>query len=296
MITSYGLIAALSLLSLLLGAGLYLHARKIPYAAIIRFGALSVPLALIFSRLLFALTALGCRDVFSSPVQMLYVHDGGASITGAFVGVVLAAWLVSRWQKISAATLMDGIALGAPIAIIIERLAEPAHELGLGRYVDTEALQFLGSLTEGRHPVYLYEAIIAGLILLALILMHLRSRKRPGDLMLTFLTLYGCTQTLLESLRDDQHMVIYFIRINQIAAIIMAVIAFTLWLLRWKRQGARKHSVILACVLVTLGIAQGIVQEFAVDSNPNLLLEYGIMAACLAVIAIVSLTIRRKAV
>lgn len=296
MITSYGLIAALSLLSLLLGAGLYLHARKIPYAAIIRFCMLSVPLALIFSRVLFALTALGCRDVFSSPVQMLYFRDGGASITGAFAGVILAAWLVSRWQKIPAAMLMDGIALGAPIAIIIERLAEPAHELGLGRYVDTEALQFLGSLTDGRHPVYLYEAIIAALILLVLILMLLRSAKRPGDLMLTFLTLYGCTQTLLESLRDDQHMVIYFIRINQIAAIVMAVIAFTLWLIRWKRQGARNPSVILSCILVTLGIAQGIVQEFAVDSNPNLLLEYGIMAACLAVIAAVSLTIRRKAV
>lgn len=296
MITSYGFIAALSLASLLACAGVYLHARKIPYGAIIRFCALSVPLALIFSRLLFALTALGCRDVFSSPVQMLYFWDGGASITGAFAGVALAAWLISRWQKISAATLMDGIALGAPIAIIIERLAEPAHELGLGRYVDTEALQFLGSLTDGRHPVYLYECCAAALILLGLVRMLLRSKKRPGDLMLTFLTLYGCAQTLLESLRDDQHMVIYFIRINQIAGIIMAVIAFTLWTRRWRRQGAKKAHVVLACIITALAILQGIVQEFAVDSNPNLLLEYGIMAACLAVIAALSLTIRRKAV
>ena len=81
----------------------------------------------------------------------------------------------------------------------------------------------------------------------------------------------------------------------QIAAIIMAVTAFILWLIRWKRQGAKKSSVILSCILIAFGVAQGIVQEFAVDSNPNLLLEYGIMAACLALIAAVSLIIRRKA-
>lgn len=296
MITSYGLMAALAMAALLLTAALWYRTHGIGYAVTIRLCALSLPLAFLCSRILFALTALCCRDVFSSPIQMLYFRDGGASITGAFAGVVLAAWIVSRWQHVSCSSLVDGVALGAPLALMIERLAEPGCELGLGRYVDTEALQFLGQLTDGRHPVYLYEVIAAGLILLVLCWMFLRRGvKHSGDMMLVFLSLYGCTQTLLESLRDDQHMVVYFIRINQIAAIIMAVTAFILWLIRWKRQGAKKSSVILSCILIAFGVAQGIVQEFAVDSNPNLLLEYGIMAACLALIAAVSLIIRRKA-
>lgn len=295
MITSYGMMAALALAALLLVAGGYCRQARVPYSAFIRLCVLSIPLSFLLSRLFFALTALGCRDVFSSPVQMLYFRDGGASITGAFAGVILAAFLTSRWQHVSCATLLDGIALGAPVALMLERLAEPSQQLGLGRYVDAEALQFLGSLTYGRHPVYLYETIVAGLILLALLMFLRKDNRRPGDVLLTFMTLYGCTQTLLESLRDDQHMVIYFIRINQITAIIMAAIAFILWLIRWRRAGAGKPWIIGACVLTTLCLVQGVIQEFAVDSNPNLLLEYAIMAACLTVIAGVSLAIRRRA-
>lgn len=297
MITSYGLNAALAMAALLLVTGLWCRSQKIGYGPFIRLCALGLPLAFIISRLFFALCALGSRDVFSSPVQMFYFWDGGASITGAFIGLILAAVIVSKACRVSCGTLLDGIALGAPAALIIERLSEPAMELGVGRYVDTEFLYFLGSMTDGRHPVYLYEAVIAGLILLTLCLMLIRRKgvKHPGDVLLTFMTLYGCTQTLMESLRDDGHMVIYFIRINQIAALVMAVTAFVIWTVRWCKKGAKKPHVILACALAAAAVAQGVVQEFAVDSNPNLLLEYGIMALCLAVIAALALMIRRKA-
>lgn len=297
MITSYGLNAALAMAALLLVTGLWCRSQKIGYGPFIRLCALGLPMAFLFSRIFFALTALGCEDVFSSPVQMLYFWDGGASITGAFAGLILAAWIVSRLCRVSCGTLLDGVALGAPAAIIIERLTEPSAGLGVGRYVDTEWLQFLGSSMDGRHPVYLYEAVVAGMILLALCLMLLRGRgvKHPGDLLLTFMTLYGCTQTLLESLRDDAHMVIYFIRINQIAALIMAAAAFVIWMVRWARKGAGRTGIILCSVVYIAAVAQGVVQEFAVDSNLNMLLEYGIMALCLAVLAALALIIRKKA-
>ena len=100
--------------------------------------------------------------------------------------------------------------------------------------------------------------------------------------------------SLMESLRDDSHMVIYFIRLNQITALVMAVISFVIWMVRWARKGAKPISLTFVSALVTSGISLGIFQEFAVDSNPNLLLEYAIMALALALIAAVSLTIRKK--
>ena len=109
------------------------------------------------------------------------------------------------------------------------------------------------------------------------------------------MTLYGSAQMFFESLRDDYHMVIYYIRINQIAGLVMIVIAFVIWMVRWARKGAKPLGLVIASLLVVAGIALGIVQEFAVDSNPNLLLEYAIMALALALIAAVTLTIRRKA-
>ncbi|MGN0777617.1 MAG: prolipoprotein diacylglyceryl transferase family protein [Aristaeellaceae bacterium] len=297
MLTSYGVKAAAAMAALLLVAGLWCRRERIGYGPWIRLCVLGLPLAFVLSRLLFALTALGSGDVFSSPVQALYFWDGGASVTGAFAGVVIAAALVEHMTRTRHGVLLDGVALGAPVSLIIERLSEPAMELGIGRYVDTEGLAFLGSLTDGRHPVYLYEAVLALAIGVVLACMVLRRRgvRHPGDLLLTFLTLYGTSQVVMESLRDDAHMVIYFIRINQIAALLMAVTAFVLWVVRWVRRGAKKPHVAVCCILVLAAIAQGVVQEFAVDSNPNLLLEYGIMVLCMAVMAAVTLTVRRLA-
>ena len=293
-ITNYGMFAALSLALLLLSAGLWYRRKRIDYAVWIRLCVLAIPLALICSRALFSLYAIINGD-FSSPVQALYFWDGGASITGAFIGVVLAAVITGKTSKLPCGTLLDGIALGAPVALIVERLAEFPMEMGIGRPVDTEFLYFLGSAFDDRHPVFLYEAVIALIILTVLILTLRKGVKHPGDLLLLFLTLYGTTQALMESLRDDAHMVVYFIRFNQIAALVMAVIAFVIWMVRWARKGAKPLGLVIASLLVVAGIALGIVQEFAVDSNPNLLLEYALMALALALIAVVSLTVRRKA-
>lgn len=293
-ITTYGLCAALSLALLLLTAGLYYRREKIAYTAWIRMTVLAIPLALVFSRIFFAVFALINGDL-SSPVQALYFWDGGASITGAFIGVVLAAVIAGKASRVSCGTLLDGIALGAPVALIVERLAEFPMEMGIGRPVDAEFLYFLGSAFDDRHPVFLYEAAIALIILAVLLIVLHKGAKHPGDLLLLFMTLYGTTQVLLESLRDDAHMVVYFIRINQIAALVMVVIAFVIWMVRWGRKGAKPLGLVIAALLVVAGIALGIVQEFAVDSNPNLLLEYAIMALALALIAAVTLTIRGKA-
>lgn len=295
-ITTYGLFAALSLGLLLISAGLWYRRKNIDYAVWIRLCVLAIPLALVFSRLLFAIFAIVNGD-FSSPVQALYFRDGGASITGAFIGVVLAAVITGKATGVSRAELLDGIALGSPVALIAERLAEFPVDMGIGRPIDTEFLYFLGSATDDRHPVFAYEAVIAAVILVTLLIIALRkgSVKHSGDLMLLFMTLYGTTQVLMESLRDDAHMVIYFIRINQIAALVMVVAAFVIWMVRWGRKGAKPLSLIIASLLVVAGIALGIVQEFAVDSNPNLLLEYAIMALALALIAGVTLAVRRKA-
>lgn len=295
-ITTYGLFAALSLALLLLSAGLWYRRKQIGYSIWIRLCVLATPLALICSRALFSVFAMINGD-FSAPVQALYFQDGGASITGALIGIIIAAAITSRFCNTSCADLLDGIALGAPVALMVERLAEYPMDMGVGRPVDTELLYFLGSAFDDRHPVFLYEAIIALVILLVLLFTGLRKsgRKHSGDLMLLFMTLYGTTQVFMESLRDDAHMVIYFIRINQITALSMAVIAFAIWMVRWGRKGVRPFKLVLASLLVVAGIALGIVQEFAVDSNPNLLFEYSLMALALALIASVTLVIRKKA-
>ena len=282
--TVYGLLCALALAMMLAAAR-----KNTSFDVWIRLCVTAISLALIGSRLLFGLTSLGMGDM-TNPLQILYAWDGGASMSGAFAGVMLAAAVIGLIHGI----LMDKLALGMPLALIVARLAEIPTGVGMGRQVDTAWLQWLGSFTDGCHPVFVYEALWAVFIGIAL-LRYLRRDRRPGDVLLTFMTLYGSAQMFFESLRDDYHMVIYYIRINQIAGLMMVVIAFVIWMVRWARKGAKPLGLGIASLLVVAGIALGIVQEFAVDSSPNLLLEYAIMALALALIAAVTLTIRRKA-
>lgn len=287
--TVYGLLCALALALMLAAAR-----KNTRYDVWIRLCVTAIPLALIGSRLLFGLTSLAMGDM-THPLQILYMWDGGASMSGAFAGVVLAAFLVEKHCKVPHGILMDKLALGMPLALIVARLAEIPTGVGMGRQVDTPWLQWLGSLNEECHPVFIYEALWAIVLGIAL-LMFLRRNRRPGDLLLTFMTLYGCAQMFFESLRDDYHMVIYYIRINQITGLIMVLIPFIVWLVRWSRQDTKRTALIFPCAVMLVAIVLCIYQEFQVDSNPNLFKEYAIMAAGVAVMGAQTILIRNKAI
>lgn len=286
--TVYGLLCALALALMLAAAR-----KNTRYDVWIRLCVTAIPLALIGSRLLFGLTSLGMGDM-TNPLQILYAWDGGASMSGAFMGVTLAAFLVERHCKVPHGILMDKLALGMPMALIVARLAEIPTGVGMGRQVDTPWLQWLGSFTDGCHPVFVYEALWA-IVLGIVLLRYLRRDRRPGDVLLTFMTLYGSAQMFFESLRDDYHMVIYYIRINQITGLIMVLIPFIVWLVRLSKHGAKRNDLIFPCAVMVVAIVLCIYQEFQVDSNPNLLKEYAIMAAGVAVMGAQTILIRNKA-
>ena len=287
--TVYGLLCALALALMLAAAR-----KNTRFDVWIRLSVAAIPLALIGSRLLFGLTSLGMGDM-TNPLQILYAWDGGASMSGAFAGVVLAAFLVEKHCKVPHGVLMDQLALGMPLALIVARLAEIPTGVGMGRQVDTPWLQWLGALNEECHPVFIYEALWAVVLGIALLL-FLRRNRRPGDVLLTFMTLYGSAQMFFESLRDDYHMVIYYIRINQIAGLIMVLIPFIIWLVRLSKHGAKRNELIFPCAVMAVAIVLCIYQEFQVDSNPNLLKEYAIMAAGVAVMGAQTILIRNKAI
>ncbi len=286
--TMYGIACAAALALMLIVAR-----KNTAYGVWIRLCVFAIPLALIGSRLFFGLTSLGMGDM-TNPLQILYAWDGGASMSGAFAGVVLAAFLTEKICKVPHGSLMDSAALGMPLALIVARLAEGPLGMGAGRQVDTEWLQWLGSLTDECHPVFLYEALWA-VVLGVVLLMYLRRERRTGNVLLTFMTLYGSAQMFFESLRDDYHMVIYYIRINQLTGLVMVLIPFIIWLIRFAKKSSSKKAVILPIGVLAAAIVLCIYQEFQVDSNPNLLKEYAIMAAGVAVMGAQTLYLRKKA-
>ena len=204
MFTLYGALAALSMLALLAVAFFALKKNGAGYDAFIRLAVLAVPLAFLGSRIAFCLSNLSYYlETISMPEMMLHVWDGGASMTGAMAGVILAAVIAAKWCKQPVGVMLDSVAFGMPAALIIERLAEPLCEMGWGKYFQSSAFDFMYDLAQGMHPVFAYEAIIAGIIFAAMALYFRKHDRIPGDAMGFFLLLYGCSQTVLESLRND---------------------------------------------------------------------------------------------
>ena len=191
---------------------------------------------------------------------------------------------------------MDAIAFGAPLAIAVERIGEGCFDeiMGMGKGIETEWLAFLGNLTDGNHPVFLYEAV-AMVVLFAVVLLAQRKNHPNGDTMALFLLLYGCVQVVLESLRNDSHMLlIHFVRVNQVGALVLAVI------IRWTVTAVRGKTCTgmnagWLWTLIVIGIGLGICMEFAVDRLGEPLLSYGMMALALALIAWCGLRFRRMA-
>lgn len=287
MFTLYGVLAALSMAALFAVTFLMLRRQGADYGAFVRFTVLCIPLTFLCSRIAFCLSNLSyyCETI-AMPEMMLHVTDGGASMTGALVGVMLAAVLAAKWSRIPTGVMLDAAAFGMPAALVIERLAEPLCEMGWGKQFQSSAFDFMADWTQGMHPVFAYEAIAAVIIGLGMLRYAQRRRVGKGDALGCFLLLYGVAQTVLESLRDDGHMkVIHFVRVNQVAAITLTVAVLIAWSVRCWQGGAKRGT--LWCWLTTaVCIGFGIIQEFAADGDENPYFSYTVVAAVLSAVLI----------
>jgi len=284
--TLYGAFAALALAAMLAvtcGAG---RKQGLDYGSFIRFSLLTIPLALLCSRLVYCLSSLPYyTETIGHPELMLMLRDGGYSMLGAMLGVIAAALIAARWRGIPGQVMLDWVAVGIPAGLFIARLAEPLAGMGWGYPYYSPLFYFLDGLTENMgdfactHPVFAYEAIAAAAMLIALLCIR---KGEPGDRFLSFLLLYGCTQTVLESMLNGGHMkVIHFVKINQVAALVMAVIPLIIWSLRASRNGHGKR-VLASWLLAVVCILSGVVQEFSVEGADNPYFNVVIVGAIIA--------------
>ena len=302
-VTGFGLGMAGALLASLAAELAWCRARKVAYGVFIRFAALAVPLTLLCSRLLFVLAeSTYYITTLSNPALALRFWDGGYSLVGALLGMLLAAWAAEKLMRVPGRLLVDGLALALPAGILVERLCETGTGMGMGRSIATPALMFLGVedvyTGEWVHPVYLYEAALAAIIGLALLAWVLRRRGAtgaPGDLCGVFLLLFGVTQMVMECLRNDLHMVVHFVPVQQVAELLMVLAVLAHWWKRLRRaQGVKKGRTLLVWPVTAVCVGVAVAMEFLVDRGPDKLLYYSVMSLCVAVIAVLALGCRKR--
>lgn len=249
----YGLAAGVSVLAYLCLAQWLSRKQKIKAETIWLSGMIGIPVSLFFARLFFCLASLpALAQTAAWPWTVLYFWDGGFSMSGFLAGVAVSAWIAARLQKVSFRALLDQAVLPLGVLLCGLRLAEGLTEgLGIGRNVEAGALpqslpflfltETMGTLELNRLAVYRYEAAFA-LVILALTLWFARTAKnrRDGDAAMVFFALYGAGQVFFESMRDDGHMVLGFIRVQQLLGALGPLIVLLVLCLRYGRaRGAR---------------------------------------------------------
>ena len=119
----------------------------------------------------------------SHPLEILKVWEGGMAFHGGLIGAAHRHRAVRAPQSGARADVFDLASLVAPIGIFLGRIANFIKPELWGRPTDVPwAMIFPGSDGLPRHPSQLYEAVLEGVALFALLRLAVRAGglRRPG--------------------------------------------------------------------------------------------------------------------
>ena len=151
----------------------------------------------------------------ANPSHILRVWEGGMSFHGGFLGVAVAGAIFCRREGIPMLPLADLMAAVAPIGIFLGRIANFINAELWGRPTTLPwGVAFPGDAAQtcpgvvdicARHPSQLYEAMLEGLILFAVLTWVIWRKgwlKRPGGVAGLFFAGYGLGRFVVEFVRQ----------------------------------------------------------------------------------------------
>ena len=147
----------------------------------------------------------------AEPLSIFRLWDGGMSLHGGAIGVIIAIWYVTRKEKLSFLRFCDYIACVIPFGLFLGRIANFVNGELWGRATTVPwAIIFPGSGTmDPRHPSQLYEAGLEGLLMMAILgwlFWRTDARYKPGFLFGVAAIDYGISLFFIESVREpDAH-------------------------------------------------------------------------------------------
>ncbi|MFP7671948.1 prolipoprotein diacylglyceryl transferase [Marivita sp. S0852] len=152
----------------------------------------------------------------ANPGEILAIWQGGMSFHGGFVGVVVAALIYCQRASIPLRPAADMMALATPVGLFLGRVSNFINAELWGRPTTLPwGVQFPGQAAQScgqalgeicaRHPSQLYEAVLEGLLLGAVLLWLAFRRgalKAPGTIVGLFVAGYGLARFLVEFVRQ----------------------------------------------------------------------------------------------
>lgn len=165
---------------------------------------------------------------------LLFLHFPGFSFLGGIIGGVLGLWLFCYKQKQPFLLLLDLLTIGTSLTFAFSRIGSLLAGDSYGRETSFFLKVNIAGLAGARHPVQLYEAILAFAIFALLYYLYVRVRLKNGELFLYFLLFIGISRFFVEFLRGDS---VYLGRfaVAQVISTVFVLVSLSL-LLRLKRE------------------------------------------------------------
>jgi len=154
------------------------------------------------------------------PLDILKLWDGGMSFHGGVLGTTLGILYLSWKEKLPWLRIHDYVACCVPFGLFFGRIANFVnHELWGAPTNVPWAIRFpevvagLNALGPPRHPTQLYEAMLEGVLLFAILawmFWKTQARYEPGKLVGAFIFFYGVFRFGIEFVREPDAQLIEF--------------------------------------------------------------------------------------
>ncbi|APG62314.1 prolipoprotein diacylglyceryl transferase [Sphingorhabdus lutea] len=144
--------------------------------------------------------------ILQNPIDIFKVWQGGMSLHGGTLGVILAIWFFTKKHGLNFLRFCDYIACVIPFGLFLVRLANFVNGELWGRETDVAwGMIFPAGGEIVRHPSQLYEAGLEGLLMAAILwplFFKSDARYKPGFLFGMAAIIYGFSRFFVEYFRE----------------------------------------------------------------------------------------------
>jgi phosphatidylglycerol---prolipoprotein diacylglyceryl transferase len=179
------------------------------------------------------------------PLESFQLWKGGMSFHGGFLGCVLAVILFARYRGLSILSLGDITCAAGTIGIFLGRIANFINGELWGRTTDVPwAMVFPTGGPMPRHPSQLYEALLEGLVLFAVLAVLIRAGalKRPGFILGAFMFGYGIARPISELFREPDPQLGFLwggLTMGMLLSLPLLLAGMALMAAAWRRRSER---------------------------------------------------------
>jgi len=149
----------------------------------------------------------------NNPVDIFKIWEGGMSFHGALIGIVIGTYFFSKKKNLAPLMLLDIVACVSPIGLFFGRIANFINAELYGKTSDVYWSVIFPTVDNlPRHPSQIYEALLEGVGLFAIInFVNFKNNLKTGVCSSLFLILYGIFRIFAEQFREPDIQIGYLL-------------------------------------------------------------------------------------